>query len=696
MSSRLADRLNAARRQRFVGRAAELSLMQASLTAAELPFQLLYIHGPGGVGKTTLLSEFVHQVERAGLPAAHLDARSVEPAPEAFVAALQAALGLPADRSPVEALAAQPSRSTILIDTYENLAPLDAWLRDAFLPQLPENTLVVVAGRNPLASGWHTDPGWDTLVRTLPLRNLSPEESRAYLTRRNVPAEQHQAVLEFTHGHPLALSLVADVLDQRPGQSFQADSAPDVVKTLMERFVQKVPGPAHRAALEACAQVRTLNEALLCEMMGMPEVHELFEWLRGLSFIEARPEGLFPHDLAREALAADLRWRNPLWYAELHKRARRYYTGRLAETHEAAAAQRVLLDYVFLHRENPLVRPFLEWQSSGSGVLADAARPADLPAVLAMIGQHEGEASARLAERWLQRPSDWLVLRAPDGQPTGALAHLQLQQASSSDLAADPAAQAAWQYLQTQRPLRPGEIATHFRFWLDRDAYQAVSPSQSVIFVNMVRHYLTTPGLAFTFLPVADPDFWAPMFAYADLARLPEADFEVAGRRYGVYGHDWRAVPPVAWLALLAEREIAAGGQPPAPAPAAEALVVLSQAEFGSAVRAGLHDSARPDLLRQNPLVRSRLVAERAGPGGDRAAALLALLRQAAEALQASPREAKLYRAIYHTYFQGAATQEQVAEQLDLPFSTYRRHLKAGLARVTDLLWQQEIGAGAA
>jgi hypothetical protein len=693
MSTRLAHRLNAARRQRFVGRTAELALLQSTLAADELPFQLLYLYGPGGVGKTTLLSEFAHLCQEAGLLAAHLDGRVIEPAPEAFVAALQAALGLPMAVAPTDSLAARSERAALLIDTYETLAPLDNWLRDTFLPQLPENTLVILAGRNPPAAGWQTDPGWQSLVRTLPLRNLSPDESRTYLLRRQVPVAQHAAVLGFTHGHPLALSLVADVLDQRPGQSFQPEAAPDVVKTLMERFVQKVPGPAHRAALEACAQVRTLNEALLGEMLGMPEVHELFAWLRGLSFIEARPEGLFPHDLAREALAADVRWRNPQWYAELHKRARAYYTHRLAQTREAALAQRILLDYVFLHRENPMVRPFLEWQSSGSGVLADTARPADQPAVVAMVRQHEGEAAACLAEHWFQHPADWQVLRAPDGQPTGVLALLALQRASAEVLAADPAAAAAWRCLQSRGPLRPGEVATYFRFWMDRDAYQAVSPSQSVIFINMVRHYLTTPGLAFTFIPCADPDFWAPIFAYADLERLPEADFEIDGRRYGVYGHDWRTMPPMAWLALLAERETAAGTQPPAPAPVTETLVVLSAEGFATAVREALRDLARPDVLRQNPLARSRLLVERAGPGGDRGLALQTLLRQAAEALQAAPREAKLYRAVHHTYFQPLATQEQVAELLDLPFSTYRRHLKAGVTRLIEILWQQELGA---
>jgi hypothetical protein len=698
MTTRLADRLQAVRRQRFVGRAAELGLLQSALGADELPYQVVFVHGPGGVGKTTLLSEFISLAEQARVPVLHLDARAVEPAPEAFLSAAKTALGLPPDANVPEHLASGGGRVVILLDTYESLVTLDDWLRNTFLPELTENTLVVLAGRDPPSAGWLADPGWQPLMRTLALRNLNPEESRAYLAKRRVPSDEHAKVLAFTHGHPLALSLVADVLDQRPGQSFQPEAAPDVVKTLLEQFVQKVPGPAHRAALEACAQVRLTNEALLGEMLAFPDVRELFDWLRGLSFIESRPEGLFPHDLAREALAADLRWRNPDWYAELHKRARAFYTSHLSQARDPRAAQRVLLDYVFLHRDNPMVRPFFEWQSTGAGVLADTARPGDRASVVAAVRLHEGVESARLAEHWFDRSSGWLILRAADGQPAGFVAMLGLQDAAAVDLAADPGAAAAWRYLQTRNPLRPGEIATHFRFWMAPDCYQQVSPVQSLIFVNMVRHYLTTPGLAFTFLPCAEPDFWAPIFAYADLARLPEADFEVGGRRYGVYGHDWRALPPMAWLGLLAEREISAGPQAVPAAAVSEPLVVLSQDDFIAAVRDALRDYSRPDLLRRSPLLRSRMLMERVGgqaPNTARANALLALIREAAEALQAAPREAKLYRALQFTYFQPLATQELAAEALDLPFSTYRRHLKAGITRIADMLWQKEIGSGA-
>ena len=136
---------------------------------------------------------------------------------------------------------------------------------------------------------------------------------------------------------------------------------------------------------------------------------------------------------------------------------------------------------------------------------------------------------------------------------------LALEQLADEQRNADPAAAAAWSHLQRHAPLRAGERATLFRFWMAEDTYQAVSPVQSLTFIQAVNHYLTTPGLAFTFFPTAEPEFWAPVLAYADLARLSEADFEVGGRRYGTYGHDWRAMPPVAWLTLLGEREVGDG-----------------------------------------------------------------------------------------------------------------------------------------
>jgi hypothetical protein len=49
------ERLGGVRRRWFAGRTAELELLRGALEARVPPFNVLWVHGVGGVGKTTLL-----------------------------------------------------------------------------------------------------------------------------------------------------------------------------------------------------------------------------------------------------------------------------------------------------------------------------------------------------------------------------------------------------------------------------------------------------------------------------------------------------------------------------------------------------------------------------------------------------------------------------------------------------------------
>jgi ABC-type transport system involved in cytochrome c biogenesis ATPase subunit len=88
MTGTLADRIRAERQRQFVGRREELQLFEDVLTAPELPIVVLSIHGPGGVGKTTLLRQLEACSDRLGVHRVTLDTRVIQPNPEAFLGML--------------------------------------------------------------------------------------------------------------------------------------------------------------------------------------------------------------------------------------------------------------------------------------------------------------------------------------------------------------------------------------------------------------------------------------------------------------------------------------------------------------------------------------------------------------------------------------------------------------------------------
>jgi hypothetical protein len=682
----LGDLLASRRRRRFVGRASEIELFQAALDSAEPPFSVLYVHGPPGIGKTRLLDVVAGLAEDAGASVARLDGRELVPSPPAVLEAL----GAPAVPGEGDAILrpAGGGRLVVLFDTYERLAPLDDWVRTRLLPRLPATALTVVAGRRPPGSAWRADPAWRELLRVVSLRNLSPEESRQYLDACGVDPARHDQLVELAHGHPLGLSLLADVV-VRGGEAAADPLTPDLVGALLPQFLEVVPSGRHRRALEVCALARVTTEALLREVLGLEDAHELFSWLRGLSFVESGPQGLFPHDLARDALEADLRWRDPDGYRRAFRGIRGHVNARL-QTSRGQEQQRAIADAKYLFRRLPSILSPVDWDTWGQQY-PEPARPGDREPILRLVLKWEGEASAAIAARWWERqPKGFFVVRGQDGAVGGVLALLDLTRAAAQDIEADPGARAAWGYAKRHAAPRPGEVVTQSRFVVDRAAYQGPSPTLNATPILTFQRYLGTPNLAWDFLTLAEPERWDAYFAAADLPRAAGADFWVGGRRYGLFAHDFRRVPVGALLELVTERALAQE-LTPSPPTVRPPLLVLSQPEFDDAVRQAMRDLRRPDLLSRNPLLRTRLVAEHAGDQEPGAATLEALVAAAVEALREHPRDDKLWRAVERTYVRPAATQERAAAALGLPFSTYRRHLTQGVDRVVAWLWDQEV-----
>jgi hypothetical protein len=684
----LGDVLIEHRQRRFVGRAAEIELFRAALDdVMDPPFSVLHVNGPGGVGKTSLLQALGTIAAGGGATVAWLDGRDLEPSPASVIGTLAQTVAIPAGDGPIDQ-SRDGGRLVLLVDAYEQLAPLDHWFRARLIPRLPASAIIVIAGRDAPSQAWRTDPAWGARLRIVSLRNLDPDDSRALLGKAGIPRHLHERMVRLTYGHPLGLALLTDVVAR--GGRVEPDVLPlDLVDVLLHRFVETVPDRRHRRALGACAVARCTTEALLRNVLDEDDVHDLFTWLRELSFIDARPDGVAPHELARDVLDADLRWRDFDSYKQVFRNVRRHSLA-LARTTTGRAQQRAAFDLKFLFRQARTAMAPVEWGSWGD-YYPESARPEDRGSILELVQAWEGEESAAIAARWLDRqPEAFYVIRGPDSKVRGMLAILDLARSVPADVDADSGARAAWDFAHRSAPPRRGEVLTLCRFVVDRDCYQGPSPTLNATAVLTMQKQLCTPTLSWDFLALAEPDRWDEYFAAVDLPRAEGADFIVGDRRYGLFAHDFRKVPVEATAEIWTERALAQDVDV-APRVHAETLLVLSHPDFDAAVRQGFKDLRRPDLLARNPLLRTRLLADRSTAGSPAAAVLEIVLRDAAATLALHPRDDKLLRAVDRTYLRPAATQEAAAAALGLPFSTYRRHLTQGMTRIVSVLWDQEV-----
>ena len=256
-------------------------------------------------------------------------------------------------------------------------------MREKFLPELGAESLVVVAGRERrarVAGGRGVAGSVAGGAAAQPAAGRGARVSRG----RGVADALHAAVLDFTHGHPLALSLLVDMLVQLRGRSSGSDlTRRRMLCVLLQRFVADVPSARHRQALAVCAHARMTNEDLLCDVLGGRDAAALFAWLRGLPFVE--------HGRAAcsRTTSRVTSWR-PICAGATGRATRTSTAGcggtwwRGSGRARAASSSGRSADLHFLHRGNAGIRGFYDWVTLGEGY-ADGLRAGDVEAVVAMV-----------------------------------------------------------------------------------------------------------------------------------------------------------------------------------------------------------------------------------------------------------------------------------------------------------------------
>ncbi len=542
----------------FVGRIEEVAFLER-LTTARLP-SITFVNGIGGIGKSRLLDAFARRRRSAGAVTVHIDGRLVEPTETGFYRELSRAAG--GEIASCEEAAEQFAELgdvVLLIDDVDALRLLDAWLRRAFVPSLPQNVHVVFSGRDPPLAAWLQMP-WRGTFRTLELAPLADGDAVRLLTATGIEPAQAARVNRIARGHPLALTLAATTLQSLDDPALEDLAFHRIVAELARRHLAEIPDPVTRRAIEAAALVRTVTAPLLGAMLPDVAPSDAYERLRMLPLMQRDRDGLKLHDSVRDAIAGELRSEDPERYVALRRACWSRLTRDL-RTAPPAELWRCTADLLYL-LENPVVREAF-FPSGAQRYAVEPARPADEAAIAAIAERHDGPVAARATtEWWKARPDGFAVARDRAGEVVG---YYFLVEAAGLDpgFAANDAVFSRWVAHVAAHPVGPREQVLFLRRWLSVGEGEAPSRVQAACWLDIKRTYVAhRPHLRRVYLTVRDLAPFAAAATQLGFTVIPDCEATIDGAPSFTAMLDFGPGSVDGWLARLvaAELGIAASG----------------------------------------------------------------------------------------------------------------------------------------
>lgn len=523
----IADTLSRNTLSNVVGRDEELTTL-ATKIQEEGPI-VSFVYGVSGIGKTTLLRALATRLSRQRTRAVFVDGHDVEPTSHGILWALAENLTLrhATLKDVSAALAETGQRVALIIDSYDALGLIDTWLRQTFIPALPDTVRLVIGTRLAPGPQWTEAVEWRGLVEVLHLASLDEDAAHELLARLNVPRQEADRIVAMVGGLPVALTLAGDASEAAhpvPDARFPPER---VLPELAHRFLGSIEDPMLREAVQAASMVRRLTETLLEALVpeGVPE--ELFPRLRALAFCSMENDGLRLHDAVRDAVAADLYATHPKRYRQLQRAAWRQLDVELRNA-SRQDLWRYTADLIYIIN-NPVCRN--AFFPPGSPTLSvEPAKPGHTSAIRALARQHESAAAAELLDLWLaQAFHAFHVVVDPGGKVVGFYCLCDASRMPERLALEDPVAESWLAHLAGQ-PMEAHEAVLFLRRWLSADAGEAPSPPQAASWLDIKRAYLERrASLRRVYLALED------LGPYADVAAT--LGFEPLGTPPAVVGN---------------------------------------------------------------------------------------------------------------------------------------------------------------
>ncbi|HWH96160.1 MAG TPA: hypothetical protein VNT03_20020, partial [Baekduia sp.] len=641
-----------------------------SLFDDDPPAQVVLVHGPGGIGKSTLLREVARRGSRRGWTTRLVEGRDLAPVP----GEIESALGQ-------VTAADQP---LILFDTYERMTAAGGWLRGRLLPSLPARAVVVLAGRTTPEPAWFEN-GWERLSIELKLEPMPADAALSLVQAHGLDdGELAQQLIAWADGSPLALALAADAA-QRDGASWAPERIhehPNLVQAILHRVARTELDGGNLDVVAVAAIARTCDERMLRDVLPDVDPEAAYAWLRERTFAEPVAGGVALHEIVRQAMRADLRARD----AERDRELRRRIADHLFVRGLRAGARKVV-DLAELV-ENQAVR----WGFGADGSTThrpDLWRPED--AVVAR-------------ERFLVKPSGaawWETTRpilesAPDRVVTvrdarDALCGMAIAVTTDN---APPVAEAdlcLGPWLAHARREHAGEETLLWRDSIDFVGHGDISsPVLSILnTAAILRSGLMNPRWSYIPIDAANPA--AVAFARAvNTTHLERLDVHFEDKVVQCHQVDHSDDGLLGGVRAAVYGELGLGA--PGPVMLGADAAPLASATFEddvATVRGPVTREVVRDALRalHQPLELAASALASGATTEQRATSVRAEIEDAvANAFGDSPDEQLLRRIVQRGYLDPSGSHERAADELHVSRATYFRRLRTASQRVADYL----------
>jgi hypothetical protein len=553
MAQLLRDRLSQQAARNLVGRTQEISHLLHLLIEQDTP--VVFVHGIGGIGKSTLLEAFAVEAQTLGAVVIRLDCRTIKPSEAGFLHELNSAIG--GDSTDVEQIALRLSqlgeRVILALDTYEVFRMMDTWLRQVFIPALHENVRVIFSGREAPVAAWYTTPGWQGMFQSVLLGPLSNTDAEELLLRCSVAETDTQRVILFTHGHPLALKLAAATIAERPDLSLKEVESQHVVTELTELYLSDVTDPLARVTLEAASVLRRTTPSLLGAMLPDIALNDAYERLQALPFVDSASDGLIIHDLvqqAQQAIATRFRAADPERYYNYRRSAWNQLRSEFS-VGSRATIWRYTADMIYLIDHPGIHEAF--FPSDTHLYAVEQATPEDEAAICAITLRHDGPEMLNLIQHWWNLvPEAFFVARGRHSEVAGYYCLIHVQQLRNRLQFNDAITGLWWQHLQSN-PIPDSQLALFSVRIIAAETGENPSAVQGSLWLDIKRTYMEYPQSRLVYT-VFQPKLWIPVLSQAGFRHIDSIALD--GKDYTTMVNDFGPQLVPGWMAGLVDTQL--------------------------------------------------------------------------------------------------------------------------------------------